>query len=192
VVFSAPSGTGKSTIVRELLRRNRKFCQSVSATTRPRRRGERNGRDYFFLTAEQFRNKAQRCEFIETVEVFDGFYGTPKDFVLRAVAGGKTVLFDIDVKGGMAIRKWRKDAVLIFLAPPGLAALKRRLRGRKSESEASLKLRLSRALKEIRYWSKYDYVVCNDKLAETVQLIEMIIRAESQRSTRIQAADLDF
>jgi guanylate kinase len=112
--------------------------------------------------------------------------------VLRAVAGGKTVLFDIDVEGGMAIRKWCQDAVLIFLVPPGLAALQRRLRGRKSESEASLKLRLSRALKEIKYWSKYDYVVCNDKLEETVQLIEMIIRAESQRSTRIQAADLDF
>lgn len=190
VVFSAPSGAGKSTIVRKLLRGNRKFCKSISATTRPRRKGEREGRDYFFLTDQQFRNKEKRGEFIETAKVFKEWYGTPKDFVQKATAAGKTVLFDIDIKGGVSVKKWRKDAVLIFVLPPSLRSLRQRLAGRRSESEESMELRLSRALKEIRYWSKYDYVVCNDDLDETLALVRQIIRAESQRATRMQAAEL--
>lgn len=190
VVFSAPSGAGKSTIVRELLKSSRTFCKSVSATTRKPRRGEKEGRDYFFLSREQFRNNKKADQFIETAEVFMEWYGTPKDFVLKAEKAGKTVLFDIDVKGGMAVKKWRKDAVLIFILPPSLATLRARLEKRKTESKESLELRLSRALKEIRYWSKYDYVVCNDKLEETMALVKQIIRSESQRSSRMQAADL--
>ncbi|MFH2055177.1 MAG: guanylate kinase [bacterium] len=192
VVLSAPSGAGKSTIVDLLLKANRNFCKSISATTRPRRRGEREGRHYFFLSPDEFRNKAQRGEFIETAKVFNEYYGTPKDFVLAAEAKGRTVLFDIDVLGGMAIKKWRRDAVLIFILPPGRNELERRLRTRKTESRAQRELRLSRALKEIGYWTKYDYVVCNDKLEQTVNLVKSIIEAESQRSSRIAATELEW
>lgn len=192
VVLSAPSGAGKSTIVDLLLKGNRKFCKSISATTRKKRAGEREGRHYFFLSHEEFRNKRQRGEFIETAKVFNEYYGTPRDFVLAAEARGRTVIFDIDVLGGMAIKKWRKDAVLIFILPPGRKELERRLRTRKTESKAERELRLSRALKEIGYWTKYDYVVCNDKLEQTVSLVENIIKAESQRSGRIAATELEW
>lgn len=184
VVLSGPSGTGKSSIVSELLRNNRNFRASISATTRMRRQGEREGRDYFFLTETEFRNKMKQREFIETARVFQEWYGTPKRFVLDMLKKKRTVLFDIDIQGGAAIKKWREDAVMIFVLPPGLATLKQRLVGRRSESPDSMRLRLSRALKEIKFWSKYDYVVCNKDLYETVDLVSQIIRAESQRVRR--------
>lgn len=192
VVLSAPSGAGKSTIVDLLVKSKRRYCKSISATTRAPRTGEREGRHYFFLKPEEFRNKRQRGEFIETAKVFNEYYGTPKDFVLEMEAKGRTVIFDIDVQGGMAIKRWRKDAVLIFILPPSLKELRRRLRTRKTENAAAQELRLSRALKEIEYWTKYDYVVCNDKLGETVTLVESIVRAESQRSGRIATDELEW
>jgi len=191
VVFSAPSGAGKSTIVNELIKKNRKFCKSISATTRERRKGERNNRDYFFLTEKEFRNKTSKGGFIETAKVFTNLYGTPKDYVLQSLKKGKTVLFDIDIQGGKSIKKWRSDAVLIFILPPDIKTLRQRLTKRKSETKENLELRLSLALKEIRLWSKYDYVVCNDKLNETVEIIEQIIRAESQNSIRFTNTDFN-
>ncbi len=184
VVLSGPSGTGKSTIVRELLKRDRRFCVSISATTRPRRRGEKEGKDYYFLSTEQFRNKSNRGEFIETARVFDHWYGTPKKRVLALVRQNRLVLFDIDVQGGMSIKKWRKDSVLVFVLPPSMSVLRSRLVNRKTESVSESKSRLARALKEIRFWSKYDYVVCNNDLDETVNLVLDIIRAESQNVGR--------
>ena len=186
VVLSGPSGTGKSTIVAELLKRDRRFCVSISATTRPRRSAEKEGKDYYFLSPEEFRNKKRRGEFIETASVFEEWYGTPKKLLLEALKHNRLVLFDIDVHGGMSIKKWRKDAVLIFVLPPSMSALKGRLSGRKTESATEMKLRLARALKEISFWSKYDYVVCNNDLNETVELIRSIIRSESQRVVRCQ------
>lgn len=187
VVLSGPSGTGKSTIVDALRARHGDFVESVSATTRKRRRGESNKRDYFFLTHEQFRNKIQHGEFIETVKLFGEYYGTPKDFVETALQRNKTVLFDIDIRGGRAIKRWRRDAVLIFIMPPSMKVLEQRLKGRKSESDVSLKQRLARSLKEMKNWTKYDYVVCNDDLEQTVTLIDTIIRAESQKVDRCGA-----
>lgn len=190
VVLSGPSGVGKSTLVERLLQRNRNFVESVSATTRIKRAGERHGRDYFFMTPATFRNKRRRGEFIETARIFDAWYGTPKQAVLNAIAKGRTVLFDIDILGGRAIKRWRQEAILIFVMPPSLAALKRRLLGRKTESSESARKRLGRALKEMKVWTKYDYVVCNDDLEATVALIDQIIRAESQRVTRCGTINL--
>jgi len=184
VVLSGPSGTGKSTIVAELLKRDRRFCVSISATTRSKRPTEKEGRDYYFLAAEEFRNKKRRGKFIETASVFEEWYGTPKKPLLEALKHNRLVLFDIDVHGGMSIKKWRKDAVMIFVLPPSMGALRKRLSGRKTESAAEMRLRLARALKEISFWSKYDYVVCNNDLNETVELIRSIIRSESQRVVR--------
>jgi len=186
VVLSGPSGTGKSTIVAELLKRDRRFCVSISATTRPRRSAEKEGRDYYFLSANEFRNKKRRGEFIETASVFEEWYGTPKKPLLEALGRNRLVLFDIDIHGGMSIKKWRKDAVLIFVLPPSMGVLRKRLVRRKTESATEMKLRLARSLKEISYWSKYDYVVCNNDLVETVELIRSIIRSESQRVVRCQ------
>lgn len=184
VVMSGPSGVGKSSIVERLLKSHRNFVESVSATTRTRRTGERNGRDYFFLSHEEFRNKKKQREFIETAEIFGEFYGTPKKPVLDALNRCRTVLFDIDIVGGQAIKKWRRDAVLIFIMPPSLNALRQRLVGRRTESESQVKVRLGRALKEMKVWTKYDYVVCNDDLERATALIENIITAESQRVSR--------
>jgi guanylate kinase len=184
VVLSGPSGTGKSTIVAELLKCDRRFCVSISATTRPRRSAEKEGRDYYFLATEEFRNKKREGEFIETACVFEEWYGTPKKPLLEAIERNRVVLFDIDVHGGMSIKKWRKDAVLIFVLPPSMSALKKRLSERKTETATEMKLRLARALKEISFWPKYDYVVCNNDLNETVELIRSIIRSESQRVVR--------
>jgi guanylate kinase len=186
VVLSGPSGTGKSTIVAELLKRDRRFCASISATTRPKRPAEKEGRDYYFMSATDFRNKKRRGEFIETASVFEEWYGTPKKPLLEALKRNRLVLFDIDVQGGRSIKKWRKDAVLIFVLPPSLSALRKRLTGRKTESQSEMRLRLARALKEISFWSKYDYVVCNNDLDETVELIRTIVRSESQRVVRCQ------
>lgn len=190
VVLSGPSGVGKSTLVEWLLQRNRNFVESVSATTRIKRAGERQGRDYFFMTPATFRNKLRRGEFIETARIFDAWYGTPKQAVLNAIARGRTVLFDIDILGGRAIKRWHRDAILIFVMPPSLAVLKRRLLGRQTESSESARKRLGRALKEMKVWTKYDYVVCNDDLDATAALIDQIIRAESQRVTRCGTINL--
>jgi guanylate kinase len=184
VVLSAPSGTGKSTIVAELLARESRFLVSISATTRSKRAGERQGINYYFLSSEEFRNKKRQGEFIETACVFGEWYGTPKKPLLEAIEHNRVVMFDIDVHGGMAVKKWRSDAVLIFVLPPSMSVLKKRLSGRKTESAAEMKLRLARALKEISFWSKYDYVVCNNDLNETVELIRSIIISESQRVVR--------
>jgi guanylate kinase len=184
VVLSGPSGAGKSSLVNELLKQNPRFVVSISVTTRPKRRGEKEGRDYYFQTQEEFRNKKRRGEFIESARVFKEWYGTPRERVLEALGRGRSVVFDIDVQGGMSIKKWRRDAILVFVLPPSMAVLRKRLQGRKTESLAEVKLRLARALKEIGFWSKYDYVVCNNDLRETVKLIGQIVRAESQRVIR--------
>lgn len=184
VVLSSPSGAGKTTICQKILKKHKDYLYSVSATTRERRKGEVHGKHYFFLSEEEFKRKIKKGEFVEWAWVFGQRYGTLKKFVTRARKEKKVALFVPDVQGGMAIKREYPDSVLIFILPPSLKELKRRLIRRGTEGKVELKRRLSTALKEMKFWSKYDYVVINRDINQTVESVENIIKSERLKSTR--------
>jgi len=184
VVLSSPSGAGKTTICQEILKKHKDYIYSISATTREKRKGEVHGRHYFFLSEEEFKRKIIKGEFVEWAWVFGQRYGTMKKFVIRAKKERKVALFVPDVQGGTAIKREYPDSVLIFILPPSLKELKRRLVHRGTEGKVELKRRLSTALKEMKFWSKYDYVVINEDINQTVKSVEDIIKSERLKSTR--------
>jgi guanylate kinase len=178
VVLSAPSGAGKTTIARTLAKRFKELRISISATTRSRRPGEREGRDYHFLTIDQFRENIRQKNFLEFEEVHGDFYGTLKGQVQTLLNEGYVVVFDIDVKGALAIKKLYPQAILIFIKPPSLAELKKRLRNRKSESDESIATRLQRIDYEYSQAEKFDHVIINDDLHHAVLQVENLIRVK--------------
>lgn len=178
LVLSAPSGAGKSTICNMLLERNPDFRLSISATTRPPRGSERNGVEYFFLSEGEFFEKVRNQEFIEYAEVHGHYYGTLKSTVEALLREGFTVLFDIDVIGALNIKKQRPEALLIFIRPPSEEELVRRLKNRKTESEAQIQKRLERLPMEYEKARYFDYQVVNDELLSTVERIERLIRGQ--------------
>jgi guanylate kinase len=184
VVLSSPSGGGKTTICRKILNRHKEYLYSISVTTRKKRKNEKEGRDYFFVSERRFNQMKKRKEFVEWAKVHGAYYGTLKKFVHQAEKEGKTALFVLDVQGGMAIKKKHPESVLIFLLPPSLEELKKRLIRRGTDRDDEIENRLKIALKEIKFWSKYDYVVINKNLEETGKLVEKIIEAERHRSFR--------
>lgn len=184
VVISSPSGTGKTTISKRLLSRHPEFIRSVSFTTRSKRKGDQEGKDYHFLSKEAFSRKIKKGELIEWAKVYGNFYGTPKKFMSKATREKKVMLLVLDVKGGMQIKRIYPQSVLVFVLPPSFTELKRRLKKRGAEIQEQLNLRLKAALKEIEFWSNYDYVVVNRDLNETVNSIENIILGELNRSSR--------
>jgi guanylate kinase len=184
VVLSAPSGAGKTTICRELLKRHSNIQMSISATTRPRAQGERQGRDYFFLSKKEFETKIKEGWFVEWARVYDHYYGTPVEQVEKKLAQKKVVLFDIDIQGGQSIKKSYPDAVTIFILPPSVSALKQRLRSRSRDSTVEIDKRLSHALKEIEMRTKYDYTVVNKDIDRAVSQVETILEAESLKTSR--------
>lgn len=175
VVISGPSGVGKSTIVRRLLDAP-EFHLSVSATTRKPRPDEVNGRDYFFLTREEFKEMVQRGEFLEYAEVYGELYGTPLASVNEALEKGKTVLLEIDPQGARQVKKLFPDSLLIFIIPPSLSALKERLCSRPAQSQQEKENRLKCVEEEISYGDDYDYRVVNDDLDRAVQEIREILK----------------
>ncbi len=179
VIFSAPSGAGKTTIVHALMQTALPLGFSVSATSRPPRGNETNGTDYFFYTAEEFRNKISEQAFIEWEEVYDGlFYGTLRSEVERIWKEGKAVVFDVDVKGGIALKKiFGHQAISLFIQPPSLRELENRLRNRHTETEASIKKRLDRAQFELTFSNQFDHVVINDNLSEASHEAFMLVSA---------------
>lgn len=185
VVVSSPSGTGKTTICRRLARRNKDYHYSVSATTRSPRDSEKQGVDYFFMTHEEFLKNQRAGNFIETAEYLQHWYGTPLKPLVKAVAAGKVVLLDIDIQGGRSIKRTLPGAVTIFLIPPSLRELKRRLRSRRTETPAAIQKRLDMAMKELECWKEYEYMVINDHLPTAVNEVEMIIESERLKSTRL-------
>jgi len=176
IVLSAPSGAGKTTIAKLLAKKNEDYTISISATTRPPRPGEIDGLDYQFLTVDMFEQLIKKNAFIEYEEVHGDYYGTLRSTVEKLIANGKKVIFDIDVKGALAIKKKYPDALLIFIKAPSVAELRRRLRDRKSENQTAIDKRLKRIDFEYARANKFDQQVVNKNLTKTVNLIEKIIR----------------
>lgn len=172
LIFSAPSGSGKTTIVRHLLETNADLGFSISASTRDKRgRTEQNGKDYYFLTPEQFKEKIDGDEFIEWEEVYEGnFYGTLKSEIERIWAEGKNVIFDVDVKGGLNLKKYFGErALAVFVKVPSIEVLRERLNDRGTESDQSLSRRLFKANFELTFQDKFDVVLVNEKLDQSLR-----------------------
>jgi len=177
IVISAPSGAGKTTISRRILDRHPDVKFSVSATTRPQRNNEVNGRDYFFLSRDEFESRIAAGDLVEYETIFGNLYGTLKSEVQRALDADARMLFDIDVKGGLSLRReFPKDTVLLFVQPPSLDVLQARLEGRKSESAESVQRRLARAEMEMKEGTNFDFVVVNDNLERCVEEVDLIVR----------------
>lgn len=178
IVFTAPSGAGKTTIVRHLLEKYKaKLCFSISATTRPQRPGEVDGRDYYFLSEEEFRTLIQEDKLIEWEEVYPGkYYGTLKSEVEKIIGRGKKLLFDIDVQGAESIKeKYGERCLAVFVKPPSFGVLVQRLKDRRTESPESLKKRVMKVKKEMSYEHSFDYILLNDELDVTLKLAEELI-----------------
>lgn len=184
MVLSGPSGSGKGTVSKALMERNDDIVFSVSATTRPPRRGEVDGENYFFYTKEKFNEMIDNNEFLEHAFVHTNYYGTPKKFVLDQIEKGEIVLLEIDVQGALQIKKNHKEAVFIFLLPPTMDELRDRIVKRGTESEEDINTRFSNAFKELDFVGEYDFFVVNDKVELAVQDIEAIIHSERLRVKR--------
>lgn len=178
IIFSAPSGAGKTTIVRHLMeKREFRLEFSVSATSRKPRKNETNGKDYYFLSVEEFQDKITNNDFLEWEEVYENqYYGTLKSEVERIWSKGNNLLFDIDVQGGLNIKKiYNEKALAIFVAPPSLEELKKRILNRSTENEESLMKRLSKAEHEISFANRFDVILTNDDLQNTLKEAEDLV-----------------
>ena len=179
VILASPSGGGKSTVARHLMRTFPQLKFSVSATTRNMRQGEVDGREYHFLTREAFENAIRNDEFVEYEEIFGNLYGTLKSEINSAIRNGEKLIFDIDVKGAISLKKlYPEESLLIFISPPSQKVLEERLRKRKSESEEQILNRLSRSQLEMSLIDKFDFVVINDNLKQALDEAEDIVIRE--------------
>lgn len=191
-VLSSPSGAGKTTLSRMLLEREPGLKMSVSATTRPKRPGEVEARDYFFVDKKKFETMVEQGELLEWATVFDNLYGTPRAPVEAALSVGQDVLFDIDWQGTQQLhQKAQADVVRVFILPPSLDELHRRLIGRGTDSAEVIAARMARAQAEISHWDGYDYVVVNDEVETCFAKVRQILAAERMRRTR-QTGLIDF
>lgn len=185
LVISSPSGAGKTTLSRQLLSESADIRLSVSATTRPPRPGEVDGKDYHFLDRAAFLDLRQSDGLLEWAEVYGNFYGTPRAPVEAALAAGQDVLFDVDWQGAESLRAaMPEDVVTVFILPPSVQVLEARLRARPGQSEDQTRRRLAAAADDIRRWSSYDFVVVNDDLSAAYAELVGILRAERVRRTR--------
>lgn len=191
LVLSSPSGAGKSTISRALLEKHPDLTMSVSATTRPMRPGEVEGKDYFFMDTAQFEKMVAGGEFLEHAKVFDNYYGTPRGPVEAALKEGKDVLFDVDWQGTQQLsQNARDDLVSIFILPPSVEELERRLYARAQDPEEVVKRRMAKATSEMSHWAEYDYIIVNQDIPQSVAEAEAILAAERlKRERRVGLAE---
>ena len=186
VILSSPSGAGKTSIARALVEENKNFLFSVSATTRKSRPGEVNGREYHFLTVDEFRERIDNGQFLEHAKVFGNLYGTPLEPVMESINDGKDLIFDVDWQGGKQIRSssLSKFVISIFILPPSIKALQERLMKRAQDSSETVKDRMTKSIGEIMHWKEYDYVIVNNDFEQTLDEVKSIITSEKLRRVR--------
>lgn len=186
-IVSAPSGSGKTTLLQHLLRSFKDLKFSVSHTTRRPRQGERDGVDYFFTERPVFSSMVERCEFLEWAEFNGQFYGTTRAFVEEEIESGNDVILDIDVQGARQVKSKIKEATAIFVLPPSFAELERRLKARMLEADDVIRRRLEIAKGEILFYRDYDYIIVNDILENSIQLLESIVRSGTAAPRRLES-----
>jgi guanylate kinase len=182
-VISGPSGAGKGTICKHLSKTTN-ITLSVSETTRAPREGEIHGKNYFFVTKEKFQKEIEKDGFLEYAEVYGNYYGTPKEFIMEKIESGHDVVLEIDFQGALQVKEKFPDGIFIFILPPSMNELKKRIVKRGSESEKSCRERFNSALKEMSYIDKYDYCVINDEVRNAVRKVRTIIEAEHYKVTK--------
>ena len=193
LVLSSPSGAGKTTISRVLLKADEHLTMSISVTTRAPRPGEEHGKDYFFVTEPEYQKMVKGGELLEHARVFDNFYGTPRSYVDRQLSAGHDVLFDIDWQGTQQLKASAGgDLVSVFILPPSIADLEKRLRGRAQDSDEIVHKRMSRASDEMSHWPEYDYVVVNRDVDQSIAQVLPILTAERLRQRRRAAGLVAF
>jgi guanylate kinase len=193
IVISAPSGTGKTTVLNEFKAKEKGFFHSISLTTRAPRKGELNGRDYIFVSVAEFKEMIKRGELVEWVEIGKNLYGTPKGPLMDASRDGQNVVLDLDVHGGSEIKKvFGRESVLIFLAPPSLDELRKRLEKRGFDSADEIERKIDMARKEMACIPRYDYLIINRRVKESVKVLRSIIQAESHSVERIKKETIDL
>jgi len=186
LVLSGPSGAGKGTLVDRLVAARPECIFSISATTRPRRSNEQEGVQYEFVSREEFERRRSAGLFLEWAEVHGHFYATPTRFVDEGVRAGRIVVLDVDVQGGASVRRARPDAVSVFIYPPSVEALRKRLLGRKTDTPEVVERRLQNAPGELKQYREYDYLVVNDELEQAVARLVSIVDAERARVRRLK------
>ena len=186
LVLSGPSGAGKGTLVERLVKERPECVFSISATTRPRRRVEKEGVQYEFVSREEFERRRTSGLFLEWAEVHGHLYATPARFVDEGVAAGRVVVLDVDVQGGASVRRARPDAVSVFVYPPSVDALRQRLLKRDTEAPETVERRLGNAPGELAQYPEYDYLVLNDDLESAVRVLTAIVDAERARVRRLR------
>lgn len=187
IVVSGFSGSGKGTIMKEIMRRYDNYALSVSATTRKPRPGEEEGREYFFRSTEEFEKMIAKDELIEYARYVDNYYGTPKVYVEEQLAAGKDVILEIEIQGALKVKEKFPETLLLFVTPPTARELRSRLEGRGTETKDVIDFRMNRAKEEAEGMNQYDYLIVNDVLEECVAQVHQIIQGEHRRSYRNQA-----
>lgn len=184
LVISGPSGVGKGSVLSKLKNIQEDLVYSVSATTRAPRVGEREGINYFYKNFEEFNKMIEENEFLEYATVHNNLYGTPKEFVEKQINNGKIVILEIDVQGAMKVKNNSENGVYVFIAPPSLKELQRRIDNRGTEKKADVDVRMHNAIYELNYINEYDYLIINDHINTAIEQVNEIINAEKHRVSR--------
>ena len=185
LVLSSPSGAGKTSICKKILETEKNLVMSISYTTRPKRKSEQDGKDYFFVKKKEFDELQEKNFFVESALVFDHFYGTPKNFIENNIRKGKDILFDIDWQGAQKLVDYSKnDVVSIFVLPPSNKILLERLKKRNEDSNEIVKKRMSKAKSEISHWIEYDYIIINHDISKSAAEVKTILFAERKKRIR--------